>query len=612
MGAMETGTARIFGADMDTSASLEVSHDDAISVHWRRWLLLIWLLTCGYFLFNRWGLIHWFVLPDTDDNMRMMQVRGLLNGQAWYDLRQHRLDPPLGANIHWSRLVDLPIAVIILITKPFVGTMMAEKIAAAVAPMLPLGVAMFGMAVAVRRLVHPKSFAFAAALMVCAQSAVMMFMPMRIDHHNWQLTFLVLAVAGLADDRKVRGGLTVGLASAASLTIGLEMMVFLATSGAAVALRWIIDRGEAERLRAYALALSAGSALGYVVFASNDNANAVCDALSPVWLSAMVGAGALAFLLSYLRADKMPVRLVCAAVVGAVTAISFAVAWPDCLGRPEHISPELGKLWFNNIREAKPLYLQDMVVALSTITLPVIGLIGSLWATWQARRRPVFGAWLPVAFMSLSAVMLCLWQTRMGPSAQLLAVPGATALMWATIPRLRAHSSVLVRTFGVVAAFLLLSGLIVQLGLALKPTAPPTKWSKAVDHAWGSCMSQASMETLNRVPAATILTFVDIGPRLITMTHHNALAGPYHRNGATIIDIHHAFRGTPETARAVMTKHGATMLLTCPMMSEATVFTAQNPKGFYGQLNSGKIPDWLDPVALPKGSPYRLWRLKQG
>jgi len=43
-----------------------------------------------------------------------MQVRGLLHGQGWYDLRQYRMNPPGGANIHWSRLVDLPIAGLIL------------------------------------------------------------------------------------------------------------------------------------------------------------------------------------------------------------------------------------------------------------------------------------------------------------------------------------------------------------------------------------------------------------------------------------------------------------------------------------------------------------------
>jgi hypothetical protein len=33
----------------------------------------------------------------------MMQVRALIKGQDWFDLRQYRLNPPFGADIHWSR-----------------------------------------------------------------------------------------------------------------------------------------------------------------------------------------------------------------------------------------------------------------------------------------------------------------------------------------------------------------------------------------------------------------------------------------------------------------------------------------------------------------------------
>ena len=46
---------------------------------------------------------------DTDDAMRMVQVRDWLAGQGWYDLRALRLDPPAGTLMHWSRVVDLPL-----------------------------------------------------------------------------------------------------------------------------------------------------------------------------------------------------------------------------------------------------------------------------------------------------------------------------------------------------------------------------------------------------------------------------------------------------------------------------------------------------------------------
>ena len=95
--------------------------DNFLSRHWKALLLLVWVLFCAASILMRWNAIHWLALGDTDDNMRMMQVRALLNGQDWYDLRNYRLNPPEGANIHWSHLVDLPIAGLILILKPLFG-----------------------------------------------------------------------------------------------------------------------------------------------------------------------------------------------------------------------------------------------------------------------------------------------------------------------------------------------------------------------------------------------------------------------------------------------------------------------------------------------------------
>ena len=118
------------------------------------------------------------------------------------------------------------------------------------------------------------------------------------------------------------------------------------------------------------------------------------------------------------------------------------------------------------------------------------------------------------------------------------------------------------------------------------------------------------MRPIARIPATTIFTFVDLGPRLINVTHHKAIAGPYHRNGDAILDTHHAFGGDPDAARAIMKRHGATLLMTCPNMSESTIYRVRNPKGFYSRLATGEQFDWLEPVPLPAGSSLLLWRIK--
>jgi hypothetical protein len=582
---------------------------DRLEKHWRRWLLLFWLLACGYLIHKYWGGIRAFGLSDTDDNMRMMQVRGLLRGQDWYDLRQYRLNPPYGADIHWSRLVDLPIAGLKLLFAPLMGGPNAERLAATVAPLLPMGVAMAATAVTVRRLVAPQAFALAIAIFLCGHSLRGMWAPLRIDHHGWQLACLALALMALTDPKRARGGAILGAATAVSLTIGLEMLLYLAVAGAAAALMWVRDGGQARRLATYGASLAGGCALGYLLFASYANRAPVCDALSPVWLSAMAGAGALCVGLSFLRTESWPLRLSAAALGGAVLAGGFALAWPHCLGRLEQVSPELVQLWLGNVREARPLYMHGYKVATSVAALPVVGLIGYALMVWRSRgdldRLLHWGA---AASLALLGAGLLLWQSRAGPAAQLLAVPGATALGWLLLQWISARRLMAVRWLGLVLVFVIVSGILPQQALRLFPDKPQRPGPPNKSYL---CQTLFGMKPVALVPKGHVLTFVDLGPRLITVTHHDAVAGPYHRNGRDIIDIHHAFRGTPETARAIVERRKVDYVLICPGMPESTLYASQAKNGFYTQLVRGQVPGWLEPVPMPKESPYRMWRVRR-
>src|SRR6476469_4133227 len=283
---------------------------------WRWWTAFFWLCASAIFIFQSWGRIRGFGLGDTDDNMRMMQVRGLLAGQGWYDLSQHRM---AGSNIHWSRLVDLPIAGLKLAFTPLFGGKTAEMIAVAVAPLLPMLVAMQAIALTTRRLVSPYAYLLAITFLACSGSVVGVWQPLRIDHHGWQLAFLAWNVAALTDPKPLRAGILLGLATALSLIIGLEMILYLAAAGAIVVLMWVRD-GEPRRLFAYGVTLAGGCGFGYLVFASEANRLPMCDALSPVWLSAMVAAGAVAMLLSRLTLRTWTQRLAIAAVGGVAIA----------------------------------------------------------------------------------------------------------------------------------------------------------------------------------------------------------------------------------------------------------------------------------------------------
>jgi hypothetical protein len=579
----------------------------------RRWpwlILLAWLLFGAWLVYARWNYITGFVLTDTDDNMRMSQVRALLAGQDWFDLRQYRMNWPQGLNIHWSRLVDLPIAGLILLGRLFMTGPHAEQMAVAVAPLIPLLLLMASLALTVRRLVHPAAWPLAIACLFFAGSTLGMFQPTRIDHHNWQLALLALGVAGIADPKRARGGATLGIASALSLAIGLEMIIYLALGGVTMVLFWVRDAGHRRRLATYAVTMAGGTGFSFLVFASYANRLPVCDALSPVWLSDALLGGALLLGLAAWSPAKWQWRLAAAAVAGIVIAGFHALAWPHCLSRLEGVSPELYDLWLSHVREARPVYRHGWRTATAVLGLPVAGLIGWTLLAWTARKEwerleRVLGAMLPGA----TALALLFWQTRTGPAAQMLAIPGAVALVVILAPRLFGSSNSLVKILGTTLVVLGGLGAAVPLVLEYVPQKKQTPRDRAIANANANCPSLWAMKPVAEQPPGVVFTFGDLAPRLITVTRHRSITGPYHRNGEQILDMMHAFRGSADQAHAILKKYRSDYLLICPMMSQSTVFKAEAPKGFYVQLDQGKVPPWLQPIDLGPKNPMKMWRV---
>ena len=584
---------------------------DWICRHWVLVVAIAWVLLSAWFVYNRWTGIQLFALPDTDDNLRMSQVRALLAGQDWYDLRQYRMKPPVGADIHWSRFVDLPLAGIILLLRPLVGGMMAEKIAVTVAPLVPLLLLLFALALTTRRLVDVRAYPLTFIALFFAGSASAMFMPLRIDHHGWQLALLALAVAGVADPKRARGGATLGLASALSLGIGLELLIYLGLLGAATVLFWVIDAGERRRLAAYSVTLGGGTALSFLLFASNANREAICDALSPVWLSDALLGTALLLVLAWFTPADWKRRLALAAAAGLAVAAFHALAWPHCLSRLEGVSPEAYDLWLSHVREARPIYRHGWDVAVQILAIPLTAVIGWVVLAWSVRGDPErLRRTIAAAVPGLAATLLLFWQTRTGPAAQMLGTVGAVALIAVLAPLAFATKNRIVRIIGPTLVIVAGLGAIAPLYNAFKPAKERTPRQIAISKANRACVSLAGLRAVAQQPKGMVFSFVDLGPRLITVTHHSAVVGPYHRNDEAIGDVMKAFRGDERQAHALIEKYGSDYVLICPNMSTSTIFRAQAPKGFYVQLEQGRVPDWLEPVELPEDSPFRMWRVR--
>jgi hypothetical protein len=323
-------------------------------------------------------------------------------------------------------------------------------------------------------------------------------------------------------------------------------------------------------------------------------------------------ATALLFGLSLLAPGGWKGRLALALAAGLAVAAFHALVWPHCLSRLEGVSPEVEQLWLSHVREARPVYRHGWKLAVAIVSIPVTGIIGWTLLAWVRRRDPAqLRRILAAATPALAATLLLLWQTRTGPAAQLMGVVGAAALTWIAVPWAQRSKRAVVRVCGTVLIAVVGFGAAAPVASTFYPAENKSTRMKAVDRANGSCPSLAALRAVAQQPKGMVFTFVDLGPRLITVTHHDAVTGPYHRNGEQIADVMNAFRGSERQAHQIIVKYRSDYVLVCPNMSTATIFMAETPKGFYAQIMKGRVPDWLEPVKLPRNSPFRMWRVKR-
>src|SRR3954452_7429912 len=141
-------------------------------------------------------------LADTDDAMRLAQLRDWLDGQGWFDMNQARVAG--GYESHWSRLIDAGLAATLWIFGWFAEPPLAERLMRTTWPMLWLLPTMASTAAIAWRIAGREAALLALLLAVVGLPAFHQFRPGRIDHHNVQIALSVLALAATVWSDRVR------------------------------------------------------------------------------------------------------------------------------------------------------------------------------------------------------------------------------------------------------------------------------------------------------------------------------------------------------------------------------------------------------------------------
>ena len=223
--------------------------------HFALFVALTWLAIAAQLLAAGWvDTAH--TLGDTDDALRLVQVRNFLAGQGWFDLHEARLGPPLGYDSHWSRLIDAGLAGLFVALHFFMNAQWAERLMRVVWPLLWLLPAIGAWVALAWRMRGRAAAQVLLLLLVVGLPAFSKFYPGRIDHHNVQIALALsaLALAAWCDIKRWAGA-----ASRCADRIGagdrLESLPFLVVAGAVPALHYVFRPdicAKAARFRACA------------------------------------------------------------------------------------------------------------------------------------------------------------------------------------------------------------------------------------------------------------------------------------------------------------------------------------------------------------------------
>lgn len=582
--------------------------------------LIVWAAMSLIAIIFNWHAIVALDLSDTDDAMRMVQVRDLLAGQGWWDLAQHRVNPAGGGVLmHWSRIVDAPLAAGIVVLEPLFGQAMAERIVMTLWPPL-LGAALSVACVLGYRDLSDRRIAYLVPLfLIMAGYIIVQFRPLRVDHHGWQILLAMIVIGQALRPATVRAGVYAGLAAAALIAVSIEGLPIAALFAGLAALRWALHgRGEDRaRLCGYMAALAGGALL--FQFLTHGPAGLIgrwCDALSAPYLAAFIAAAALTLAAARANPAQSWVRFASLGVAGAAAAGVLVWTEPQCAKGPfASLDPIVVQYWYRHVLEGQPVWASSPADAIHVLLPSLVGLAGALLA-WRGAATAVDRRnWATLIVALAGAATLSLIVLRSAGTAHLFALPGCAWLGLRAWAWARSIGSTLPRILASVAAALTLPLLgSMAVVAAFETVFPASKAAEketvaAASHK-STCLDRNTIAALDRLPTTTILTPIDLGPSILFWTRHSVVATPHHRNREAMADTIRVFAGDPAAAEALVRRQRATLIVYCPTANDFRGYRRARKDALAAQLYAGKPPALLETVPLTARAGLSVWRVK--
>jgi len=546
-------------------------------------------------------------LGDPDDAVRLVTVRELITGAPWFDTTLPRIGAPDPLVSHWSRLIDLPLAASVRLLTPLLSAEVAELATRVVWPVLLFFLLAFGIAREGDRRGGSWTAAFTVFLAATSTTALVQFLPGRIDHHNAQIA---CAVAGLLllmrSLENERAGWTAGLLLGLGLAIGYEAVALVvpALGLAALAALWRPAAGAGVANAAVGATSTLVAAFALTV-APDRWLQLHCDALSInlIVLAGCCSAGLWAALASGASA---PQRFAIAGAAAALGLGMFTALEPACMAGPfGQVGPVLRPLWLDTVVETKSvvwLAARYPAQAMAFVAFVVAGAAVQI-AAWHA--KPDTRTGLAAAISVLAAALGC-WQIKLMPYASWLAIV-PLAVFAAGLRGRASISGPILR----IAVVVLLSQATLEVAFTTmmwpwKRTSATTAVSEVLDPR-GPCFQSHNFRPLAALAPGLVAADLELGPYIVALSPHRVVAAPYHRLEKAILTNRAILSGPIDQARRELQALGVDYVVLCARPSVQTPLSAQS--GIRPRLLAGAPIHFLQEVPLGGDLAIRVWRV---
>ena len=559
-----------------------------------------------------------YVGTDNDDVMRLVQIRDWLSGQNWFDLTQYRLGLDGGTLMHWSRLIDLPIACLIILFSVFLAPLQAEAVALFIWPLMTAAPVIYGFGRG-GQILSPDGGAIVGAVGAIAFLFwTGKFLPGAIDHHNIQIAIIALLVPVIIDPSpNWRAYIYGGALSAFAITIGAETTPLIAIVCAIIALSWAWHGGKIWRRPTRLFALSFCLSLTLLFFATTPPHFyffVACDTLSTAYyIMGICGAGLLFLAAAKLSYHSRGVRFSSLFGIAIIVfAITLLIA-PQCLRSPlADLDPQVRDLWLDNVSEARSFL---SLLSISATELPgfyLVPIFAMVYCLMNILSRDNYQRYLILFTMIATAFAISLVQVRGSIFANLFAMIALVGM----VSHFRARSNKEPQNIRAAALFILSAFLSMPLiwsliGVGISSmTEEKTGQTDQVGIKTINCVDEDAFRLFKEQPKGIVATASNLGAHLLRYTHHSTLSAPYHRNQAGLLAELEIGMASPDKALKLLNEADVSYIGFCATDAQVKVIIQKSPNGLYALLSKHEVPEYLQFVPSSENQAIEIYRVR--